>query len=54
MVMLGFFRDLWKILTDCLSLFSAVEMLVIIAFVVFLYFLVDWGMNPRKYEKQPR
>ena len=52
MVMLGFFRDLWKIFTDCLSLFSAVELFIVVAFVVFLYFLADWGMNPRKYESR--
>jgi hypothetical protein len=52
MVMLVFFRDLWKIFIDYLSLFSAMELIVVIAFLVLLCFFVDWGMNPKKYESR--
>ena len=54
MILLGFFGDLWGILVQWMSLSSNAELAVIIVWVIFfscfVYFMIDWGLNPNKYK----
>ena len=50
MMILGFIGDLWRIFIEWISLFSGIELLVIVVFAVLLYAFADWGMNPKRYE----
>lgn len=53
MTMLGFFGDLWNVVVQFVSLFSVLEMVILIVCGAFCcyaaYAFIEWGMNPNKY-----